>query len=61
MLFDVYGENAIYQWLGMLGVLILLILLNEFERRTKIGGLTVFEGCSGAMKKYIKVVADGSA
>lgn len=30
MLFDVYGSNALYQWLGLAMVLVALILLNEF-------------------------------
>lgn len=30
MLFDVYGPNAGFQWLGLAMVLIALILLNEF-------------------------------
>ena len=39
MLFHVYGSNAVYQWIAMLAVLAGLILLNEFSRRTKLGGL----------------------
>ena len=39
MLFDVYGPNAGFQWLGLAMVLIALILLNEFARRTKAGGM----------------------
>ena len=35
MLFNVYGDNAIYQWAAMLLVLVGLILLNEVARRTK--------------------------
>ena len=42
MFFHVYGENAIYQWLAMLAVLVALILLNEFARRTKLGGAVMF-------------------
>ena len=42
MLFDVYGPNALYQWLGLAMVLVLLILLNEFARRTKAGGVLVY-------------------
>lgn len=38
MLFDVYGANAGFQWLGLFMVLGALILLNEFARRTKAGG-----------------------
>ena len=39
MLFHVYGENALPQWIAMLGVLAALILLNEVSRRTKAGGI----------------------
>ena len=33
MLFHVYGENALPQWIAMLGVLAALILLNECRRQ----------------------------
>ena len=42
MLFHVYGGNALYQWIAMLGVLLGLILLNEAARRTKQGGIVMF-------------------
>lgn len=42
MLFHVYGENALPQWIAMLGVLAALILLNEVARRTKAGGILMF-------------------
>ena len=42
MLFHVLGANAIYQWIAMFGVLLGLILLNEFSRRTKMGGMIMF-------------------
>ena len=42
MLFHVYGENALPQWIAMLGVLAALILLNEVSRRTKAGGILMF-------------------
>ncbi|WP_241156591.1 MULTISPECIES: DUF5692 family protein [unclassified Adlercreutzia] len=61
MLFDVYGDQALYQWAGMIVVLVALILLNEFERRTKAGGLTVFVGLCGAMTVYCLVVEVGAA
>ena len=38
MLFDVYGANAGYQWLGLLLVFGGLILLNEVARRSRAGG-----------------------
>ena len=42
MLFHISGDTAIYQWVAMLGVLASLILLNEFSRRTKLGGILMF-------------------
>ena len=42
MLFDVYGDTAVYQWIGWAMVLIALILLNEFARRSKAGGILCF-------------------
>ena len=39
MLFHVYGAGAAAKWIAMLAVLVGLILLNEFARRTKTGGL----------------------
>ena len=56
MLFDVYGPNALYQWLGLAMVLIALILLNEIARRTKAGGMFFFFGVAGAMTIYCLVV-----
>ncbi|MDR1712695.1 MAG: DUF5692 family protein [Coriobacteriales bacterium] len=42
MLFQVYGENAVYQWAGWLVVFIGLILVNELARRSKAGGIFCF-------------------
>ena len=61
MLFDVYGPNALYQWLGLAMVLVLLILLNEFARRTKFGGMFMFFGVCGAMTVYCLAVEIGAA
>ena len=61
MLFDVYGPNALYQWLGLAMVLVLLILLNEFARRTKFGGCFMFFGVCGAMTVYCLAVEIGAA
>lgn len=37
MLFQVYGDNAIYQWIGWILVFCCLIGANELARRTKTG------------------------
>lgn len=42
MLFDVYGPNATYQWIGWIAVFICLILANEIARRSKAGGILCF-------------------
>ena len=42
MFFQVYGANALSQWIMLLVVLLGLILLNEFARRTKAGGAIMF-------------------
>lgn len=61
MLFDVYGPNALYQWLGLAMVLLALILLNEFARRTKFGGCFMFFGVCGVMTVYCLAVEIGAA
>ena len=42
MLFDVYGDTAVFQWVGWVIVFVGLILINEFARRTKAGGIVCF-------------------
>lgn len=61
MLFDVYGPNAVYQWVGLFVVLIALILLNEVARRSKAGGIFMFVGCISAMTIYCITVTVGAA
>lgn len=61
MLFDVYGENALYQWLGLAMVLVALILANEVARRTKAGGMFFFFGVAGAMTIYCLTVEISAA
>ena len=57
MLFHVYGSNAVYQWIAMLAVLAGLILLNEFSRRTKWGGLFMFGVVPAILTIYFVVIA----
>ncbi|WP_455620122.1 DUF5692 family protein [Eisenbergiella sp.] len=57
MLFHVYGSNAVYQWVAMLAVLAALILLNEFSRRSKFGGLFMFGVLPAALTVYFVVIA----
>ena len=42
MFFQVYGENAFYQFLGFALVFIGLVLSNEFARRSVQGGFITF-------------------
>ena len=57
MLFHVYGENALPQWIAMLGVLAALILLNEVARRTKAGGAKT--GASWALNNQTYLYMNG--
>ncbi|WP_080797563.1 DUF5692 family protein [Arabiibacter massiliensis] len=61
MLFQVYGENALYQWLGWAMVFIGLILVNEIARRTKIGGTICFIGIPVALTAYFVAIYMGAA
>ena len=56
MLFHVYGSNAVYQWIAMLAVLAALILLNEFSRRSKFGGLFMFGVLPAALTVYLSLI-----
>ncbi|MDD3401808.1 MAG: DUF5692 family protein [Hespellia sp.] len=42
MLFQVYGDGAIFQWIGWVLVFAGLIIANEIARRTKMGGIFFF-------------------
>ena len=61
MLFDVYGANAPFQWMGLIMVLAALIICNEFARRSKFGGCFMFFGVCAAMTIYCIAVEVGAA
>lgn len=61
MLFQVYGDNAIFQWIGWAIVFIGLILLNEFARRSKTGGIIMFVALPIVMTIYCIAVTVGAA
>lgn len=61
MLFHVYGANALSQWIAMFCVLAALILLNEFSRRTKTGGLIMFGLVPAALTVYFIAIAVGAS
>ena len=52
MLFQVYGENAMYQWLGWIMVFVGLIAANEIARRSKVGGIVCFLGVPAVLTVY---------
>ena len=60
MLFQVYGENALYQWLGWAIVFIGLILVNEIARRTKAGGVFCFIVLPIALTVYFVAISIGA-
>ncbi len=61
MLFQVYGANAAYQWIGWILVFAALIGLNEVARRSKIGGIVIFMVVPAIMTVYCLVVSIAAA
>ena len=60
MLFQVYGENAVYQWLGWAMVFICLILVNEVARRSKAGGVFCFLILPAGLTAYFIAITVGA-
>ena len=52
MLFQIYGERAMYQLIGWLLVFTCLILFNEIARRSKKGGIFFFLVLPGVLTVY---------
>ena len=52
MLFQVHGENAMFQWLGWIMVFVGLIAANEIARRSKVGGIVCFLGVPAVLTVY---------
>ena len=61
MLFQIYGETAVFQLLGWLLVFVGLILANEFARRTKVGGVICFLAFPAALTVYFISIFVGAA
>ena len=61
MLFQIYGETAIFQLLGWLMVFVGLILANEFARRTKWGGIACFLVLPAGLTIYFISIYVGAA
>ena len=60
MLFQIYGETALYQLLGFVLVFTGLVLANEFARRTKTGGIICFLVLPAALTVYFIAIAIGA-
>ena len=61
MLFQVYGENSSYQILGWIMVFAALLITNEIQRRTKIGGYFFFLAVPAALTVYFIAIYAGAA
>ena len=61
MLFEVYGDGALFKWLGWAMVFIGLILINEVARRSKIGGITCFIVIPAILTVYFIAISVGVA
>lgn len=61
MFFHVYGENAIYQWLGFFLVLGCLIGVNEIIRRSKKGAMAMLFALPAALTVYFISIYVGVA
>ncbi len=61
MLFQIYGENAGFQLLGWLLVFAGLILINEFARRSKLGGILCFLALPAGLTVYFISIYVGAA
>ena len=61
MFFQVYGDNAIYQWIGLILVFGCLILANEIIRRSKAGSILMLLIVPAALSIYFIAIYIGAA
>ena len=61
MLFQIYGDNSMYQLLGWVLVFAGLVICNEIARRTKMGGIFFFLVLPLALTVYFIAIAVGAA
>ena len=61
MLFQVYGEHSFYQVIGWVLVFAGLIITNEIERRSKLGGYFFFLALPAALTVYFIAIYVGAA
>lgn len=60
MLFQIYGDNAMYQLLGWVLVFAGLVICNEIARRTKQGGIFFFLILPAVLTVYFVAIAIGA-
>ena len=60
MLFQVYGENALFQWGGLVAVLLVLMLLNWYSIKSKRGALIMLVAIPAIVTVYCVAVAVGA-
>jgi hypothetical protein len=60
MLFQIYGDTSLYQLLGWVLVFAGLVLLNEFARRSKAGGIICFIVVPVVLTVYFIAIAIGA-
>lgn len=61
MLFQIYGDNAMYQLIGWVLVFSGLVICNEIARRTKAGGIFFFLVLPLALSAYFIAIAVGAS
>ncbi len=61
MLFQVYGENALFQWGGLIAVLLVLMLLNWYSIKSKRGAIIMLIAVPAVVTAYCIAVAVGAA
>ena len=61
MLFQIYGDNAMYQLIGWVLVFTGLVVCNEIARRTKAGGIFFFLALPLALTVYFVAIAVGAS
>lgn len=61
MLFQIYGDNAMFQLLGWVLVFAGLVICNEISRRTKMGGVFFFLILPAALTVYFLAITFGAA
>ncbi|RDB62296.1 hypothetical protein C1878_08195 [Gordonibacter sp. 28C] len=61
MLFQVYGENAIFQWLGLIAVFAILMILNFYSIKSKKAGIFLLLVMPALVTVYCVAVNVGAA